>query len=252
MTDAKVHTTQIPLTRNGEQLSLTLNYNPLKVYAPAAYSSVLLVRNLTVSPDDVALDIGTGTGVYAISTALLGAQKVLALDLSSDALATAAQNAENNGVREKIEFRQAQDKNEMFGPVQPGERFSLITSNPPCLPDPGAFEMILPGTIMLSGSDGSHHASVLLEEAPQYLTPEGRVVFVYPSTSNPRKIFGLLDRDYHYHILAQIEIPFYLHFLELWDYLRQLRDLGLSDWHERAGVPYRTYWLIEARPKAVR
>lgn len=245
----KTHTTRIPLNQYEQEISLYLDYNPLEVYAPKAYSSVFLIRNIHVKPDDVVLDIGTGTGVYAISTALLGAKSVTAFDLSSDAIETARKNAEKNGVADKIEFRQTHDKDAFFAPVKAGEKFSLIVSNPPCLPDPGNADLIIPGTIMLSGSDGSHHATELLEQGPQYLTPDGRIVFVYPSTSNPRKIFNLLDQNYQYNILAQIEIPFYLHFLEMWDYLVALREAGVCDFHERAGVPYRTYWLFEAKPK---
>ncbi|MBN1953623.1 MAG: tRNA (adenine(22)-N(1))-methyltransferase TrmK [Anaerolineae bacterium] len=240
-----LHNTSIPLTREGQNLTLTLEYDPLQVYAPKAYSSVLLVRNVDVKPDDVALDLGTGTGVYAIGIAMLGARHVVAVDISEQALETARNNAQLNNVAEQIDFRQGS----MFDPLQEHERFSLIVSNPPCLPDPGEIDLVIPGTIMLSGSDGTQHATMLLEQGPDYLTPEGRIVFVYPSTSNPRKIFGLLDRYYNYEIIAEIEIPFYLHFLELWTYLEGLKAAGLSDFHEKYRVPYRTYWLFRARPK---
>lgn len=240
------HCMHIPLlTREGEATTVVLEYDPLQVYAPTAYSSVLLVRNLHVAPTEVVLDIGTGSGVYAISAALLGARQTVAVDISQTALETAQHNAELNQVADRIDLRYGS----MFTALRDGEKFSLILSNPPCLPDPGGFDTVIPGTIMLSGSDGTHHATMLLEEGPRYLLPGGKILFVYPSTSNPRKIFELLDRFYTYHVLAEIEIPFYLHFLELWGYLSKLREQGLCEFHEESNVPYRTYWLIEARPK---
>lgn len=239
------HTMRIPLDGTGQEPALTLRYDPLKVYAPTAYSSVLLIRNVDVAPNEVTLDVGTGTGVYAIGIAKRGARRIVAVDASQDALTTARYNAELNGVAHRIDFRYGS----MFDSIRDDESFSLIVSNPPCLPDPGDLNLVIPGTIMLSGPDGTHHATILLEQGRNYLLPGGRIVFVYPSTSNPRKVFDLLDQDYEYDVLAEIEIPFYLHFLELWDYLEDLRAQGLCEFHERAGVPYRTYWLIRARPK---
>jgi len=241
---AKWHTMTIPLGGDGGP-DLVLEYDPYRIYAPTAYSSVLLMRNLSVAPDDTVLDLGAGSGVYAVGAAVLGASRVVAVDIHESALETARHNAELNGVLDRIVFCQGS----MFEPISDDDKFSLILSNPPCLPDPGNADLLIPGTIMLSGANGTHHATVLLEQGRDHLLPGGRIVFVYPSTSNPRKIFGLLDEHYDYDIQAEIDIPFYLHFLELWEYLRTLRSQGLCDFHEKAGVPYRTYWLIEARPK---
>jgi release factor glutamine methyltransferase len=245
MKNSTWHTMRIPLEKDGQRHVVTLEYDPLQVYAPTAYSSVLLVRNVDVAPDDVALDLGTGSGIYAVGVAVYGARRVVAIDASETALQTARHNAELNRVADRINFR----RGSMFEPVGNDEKFSLIVSNPPCLPDPGRIDLTIPKQIMLSGSDGSYYATILLEQAPDYLMPGGRVVFVYPSTSNPAKIFSLLDRFYQYDVLAEIEIPFYLHFLELWDYLDNLRAQGLCQFHEKAGVPYRTYWLIKAQVK---
>lgn len=49
-------------------------------------------------PGDRVVDIGTGTGILAIGAALLGARRVVALDISSEAVTTAAANAQRNGV----------------------------------------------------------------------------------------------------------------------------------------------------------
>ena len=51
------------------------------------------------------LDVGTGSGILAIAAALLGASKVLAIDSDALAVATAAANAELNGMADFIEVR---------------------------------------------------------------------------------------------------------------------------------------------------
>ncbi|HEV7215656.1 MAG TPA: 50S ribosomal protein L11 methyltransferase, partial [Chloroflexota bacterium] len=48
------------------------------------------------------LDVGTGSGVLAIAAALLGADAVLAVDTSADAVRVAAENARVNGQEERI------------------------------------------------------------------------------------------------------------------------------------------------------
>jgi hypothetical protein len=112
---------------------------------------------------------------------------------------------------------------------------------------PGEIDLVIPGTIMLSGPDGTRHVT-LLERGPEHLTPGRRIVFVYPSTSNPRKVFGMLDQHYRYDILAEIEIPFYLHF-GIVGLPARSRESGPVRIPRKGGVPYRTYWLIQAQPK---
>src|ERR1041385_121302 len=140
-----LHQMRIQLDQ-GAQPTITIEYDPDVVYAPTAYSSVLLTRNLHVDDGDVALDLCTGTGIYAISMAMRGARHVVAVDLLSTPLATAKHNAELNRVAECIDFRQGS----LFEPIHAGEKFSLIVSNPPCMPDPGDTTLQLPGETMLS------------------------------------------------------------------------------------------------------
>ncbi len=62
--------------------------------------------------NDRVLDVGTGSGVLAISAALLGAANVVAIDVDSDALDNARGNAALNGSPPGIEFRQADFREE--------------------------------------------------------------------------------------------------------------------------------------------
>lgn len=71
------------------------------------------------------LDIGTGTGILAITTKLeRPADTVIATDLSESALAVAQENAKT--LEAKVTFRQGN----LFEPVV-GETFDVIVSNPP-------------------------------------------------------------------------------------------------------------------------
>jgi ribosomal protein L11 methyltransferase len=58
------------------------------------------------------LDVGTGSGVLALAAAILGAARVLAIDVDPDALANARGNAVLNGSPPAVEFRQADFRQE--------------------------------------------------------------------------------------------------------------------------------------------
>lgn len=75
-----------------------------------------------------ALDVGTGCGAIALALASEGRfVKVVATDVSADAIAVAAENVERLGLSARVELRLGA----MWQPLQPGERFTVIVSNPP-------------------------------------------------------------------------------------------------------------------------
>ncbi|MBS4199723.1 50S ribosomal protein L11 methyltransferase [Bacillus sp. FJAT-49732] len=71
-------------------------------------TTVMCIQALekTVQKGQNVIDVGTGSGVLSIASALLGAKHVLALDLDEVAIEAAKQNIEINHVSELIEVRQ--------------------------------------------------------------------------------------------------------------------------------------------------
>ena len=97
---------------------------------PETAELVLLLAEM-LSPDASVLDIGTGSGCIAVALARrLPQAQVSAYDVSPDALALAAENARNQGV--KIDFRQVDILHDApaDAPV-----FDAIVSNPPYVTD---------------------------------------------------------------------------------------------------------------------
>ena len=79
-----------------------------------------------IIPEDArVVDIGTGSGIIAITLKMLFTKlDMTATDISDEALAVAQKNAEQKGVN--IQFKQG----DLYEPLL-GERFDLIISNPP-------------------------------------------------------------------------------------------------------------------------
>ena len=70
----------------------------------ATTSLCLKILEERVSDDIEVLDIGCGSGILAIASVLLGAKKAVGVDIDSQSVKTAKENAEINGVSQKCEF----------------------------------------------------------------------------------------------------------------------------------------------------
>ena len=122
------------------------------------------------------LDIGTGSGVIAITLALeLTAAGVHAIDLSTDALALAAANAERHGLAERVRFHQADL-------LPPGDsKFDLIVANLPYIPSDEIASLSPevrhdPLAALDGGPDGLDLIRRLTDTAPERLTPGGALL----------------------------------------------------------------------------
>jgi ribosomal protein L11 methyltransferase len=77
---------------------------------------------MTVSSPAALLDVGTGSGVLALSALRLGVPRACAIDIDDDALRVAAENARINGLEARIEFGYG-------GPEMIGGSWSLVLAN---------------------------------------------------------------------------------------------------------------------------
>ncbi|MEO5568898.1 MAG: peptide chain release factor N(5)-glutamine methyltransferase [Gemmatimonadaceae bacterium] len=127
-----------------------------------------------------AIDIGTGSGAIALSLAAEGNfDRVLASDISSDAIAVASANATRLGAaaRARLEFRVGS----LFSPFA-GERARLVVSNPPYIAGSEAAELPLsvrswePAVALFGGPDGMATIMRLIRDAPTVLEPGGWLV----------------------------------------------------------------------------
>ncbi len=122
------------------------------------------------------LDLGTGTGCIAVSLLLgLPNATIVATDVDEAILSLAARNAERHGVADRIEFRLGS----LYEPLVEGERFDVIASNPPYIPDDEWNEVAAnvkdhePARALRGGADGLRFVEPIITDALNRLKPRG-------------------------------------------------------------------------------
>lgn len=96
------------------------------VFSPVRGEYLELVAQAPLPSDQLAFDIGTGTGVLAAILARRGVKKVFATDIQPRALACAQDNLERLGMMQQVDLLQSD--------LYPPGRAPLVVCNPPWLP----------------------------------------------------------------------------------------------------------------------
>jgi release factor glutamine methyltransferase len=123
-------------------------------------------------------DIGTGSGNIAIAIAHTRPDvRVIATDVSVDALNVARDNARRHNLLPRFRFAAARS----LSAFTPDVKADLLVSNPPYIPadDPQVQTSVHdfePHVALYSGTDGTEILAELITQAPRFLCPCG--VFV--------------------------------------------------------------------------
>jgi release factor glutamine methyltransferase len=152
----------------------------------------------------VVLDFGTGSGCIAIALAAKCPNaKIVAMDISAEALALARENAGRNNVAERIEFvpsdgfaalkdrwgeRPREPRGNTLADGSPGvspHQFDLIISNPPYIPSAEIATLqpevrdFDPRAALDGGTDGLDFYRKLAAESKPFLKPGGKIMLEF-------------------------------------------------------------------------
>ncbi len=127
------------------------------------------------------LDLCTGSGCVAVSIAHALTKdatgcKIVASDISANALDVAKLNAARHGASDRIEFI----KSDLFDSIE--DRFDIIVSNPPYIARK-EFETLQkevlkePRVALDGGEDGLDFYRKIIHAAPGHLNPDGHILF---------------------------------------------------------------------------
>lgn len=134
------------------------------------------VDYLKGKPTPTVLDLCTGSGCVGVSIAhQVKAARVTATDISPEACAVAVRNAARNGVSDRVTVLTG----DLFDPLPPAARFSLIVCNPPYI-SPSEIEALDPGVrafeprlALDGGPDGLNFYRRIASAAAGWLAPGG-------------------------------------------------------------------------------
>ncbi|MDQ6938751.1 MAG: peptide chain release factor N(5)-glutamine methyltransferase [Verrucomicrobiota bacterium] len=157
----------------------------------------LLLQSQIPNPQSRILDVGTGSGVIALSlAAVLPEADVHAIDLSEEALSLARENAARLGLTERVRFI----RSDLFEQV--AERFDLIVANLPYVPETdratSSREVLRdPRGALFGGEVGDEIIRKLIEAAPAHLQPGGLLALEIGINQAEGLSAFLVERGYH-------------------------------------------------------
>ncbi len=152
------------------------------VFQPISDSWMLarVLRDEAPGPGSAVLDLCTGSGVLAVTAALLGSD-VVAVDVSRRALLSARLNAAINAVNISVR------RGDLFAPVA-GERFDVIVSNPPYVPSPsGELPRRGPARAWEAGPRGRAFLDRVCAGVADHLRPGGVLLLVHSAVCGERE-----------------------------------------------------------------
>ena len=122
-------------------------------------------------------DVGTGSGIIAITLAKRSPMvRIIAVDLSAEALTVARSNAETHSVSDRIEFRQS----DLLEQVT--ETLDIVVSNPPYISQvefealPEDVKNFEPQTALLAGTKGTEVVERLIPQSAARLRSGGHLL----------------------------------------------------------------------------
>ena len=207
------------------------------VYEPAE-DSFLLVEAVKEYAKGTVLDIGTGTGIQAITAKKnKKVTSVVATDINNQAL--------NRVKQERITVR----RSDIFSNIK--ERFTTIICNPPYLPqDTGIDDPAIYG-----GGKGYEFIARLLANTSKHLKPEGQLLLLFSSLTNKKKVDELItlygfekEKITEKRLFAE---TLYVYGIKKSDILKKLERRGLKDIRVYVQGKRSTVWLAALKRKKV-
>lgn len=165
------------------------------------------------------LDVGTGSGIQALTAAKKASvKKVLAVDINPEAV-TIVKKEKNKKVTARV--------SDLFSNVK--GKFDTIIFNPPYLPEDEGIEDIR----LYGGKKGWETTGRFLEQVGNYLTDKGQVLLLFSSLTDKFKVDSLIDENvFEKELLSKKHVSFedlYVYRLTRPKVLNNLKEKNLKN-----------------------
>ncbi|MBN2367565.1 methyltransferase [Candidatus Woesearchaeota archaeon] len=191
------------------------------IYEPGEDSYLMQKYVEEYSEVNSVLDMGTGTGIQAI-TAAKKAKKILAVDINPDAVKTARISGQIEKIK-NIEFIESNLFEKVTG------KFDLIIFNPPYLPE----EKNVKDIALVSGKRGCDTTIKFLDALGPFLNADGKILLTSSSLASQSLISEAIARNlFESKILEKIHVFFediILYELRKSEKLKRLEDIGMKN-----------------------
>ncbi len=171
-------------------LTLKVNEHTL-IPRPDTELIIETLQSLAIKPRSI-LDLGTGSGALALVLArLYPGSRVIATDISQNALNVATENAHNHHIK-NIQFKHSH----WFSDIQT-QNINLIVSNPPYIePDDDHLKDLShePHTALVAQQNGLADLTTIIEQAGHYLSHKG-LLMVEHGYNQQQAVFKLFTEN---------------------------------------------------------
>ncbi len=163
----------------------TFNFD--ETYEPRE-DSYLMQRYVMKHAKGLVLDMGTGSGIQAITAAKKkSVKRVLAVDISKRAIEECKRKIANNKtLNKKIEFKQS----DLFEYV-PLIKFDTIVFNPPYLPE----DVKLKDLTIYGGRKGYETIKRFLDDLSKYLKPDSKILLLFSSLTHQQRVNEFINNN---------------------------------------------------------
>jgi len=180
------------------------------VFNPRFYfTSQFMAKNLSIAQGDVVLDMGTGSGIQAI-TAGDRASKVIAIDINPEAVKFARINVKANNLENTISVLEG----DLFAPLKQQPLFNTVLFTPPYMEGS-------PKTVFEHALYDRNKQLIrrFFKEAGDYIKPDGYIQMLYSSISGQDLALEIAEQlGWEYTLMAHektVTESFYIYKLTL-------------------------------------
>ncbi len=163
-------------------------------------------------------DFGCGTGILGICAASKGASSVCFVDKNEAAEKLSMRNAMNSGYEHKTDF---------YTGIKTDRKFDLIISNPSTLPIEEKLDEY--SDFYSGGQDGLEMLRDMFDYSKNYLSKEGRVIFLLTTLTDYKRVLMEIGENYkNVKVSSVMQLDFRPHYRQHLEYWMKRRREGSS------------------------